>query len=49
MEEVIFVTHNKGKIESAKRQLEQVNFKIFEYEVYASFTEAFKSIVFLQL
>lgn len=33
MEEVIFVTHNKGKIESAKRQLEQVNFKIFEYEL----------------
>lgn len=33
MEDVIFVTHNKGKIESAKRQLEEVNFKIFEYEL----------------
>lgn len=33
MEEVIFVTHNKGKIESAKKQLEEVNFKIYEYEL----------------
>lgn len=33
MEDVILVTHNKGKIESAKRQLEEVNFKIFEYEL----------------
>lgn len=33
MEEVIFVTHNKGKITSAKKQLEEVNFKIYEYEL----------------
>lgn len=33
MDEVIFVTHNKGKIESAKKQLEEVNFKIYEYEL----------------
>ena len=33
MEEVIFVTHNKGKIASAKNQLKNVNFKIFEYEL----------------
>ncbi len=33
MEEVIFVTHNKGKIASAKKQLEEVNFKIYEYEL----------------
>ena len=33
MEEVIFVTHNKGKIASAKKQLKNVNFKIFEYEL----------------
>lgn len=33
MKEVIFVTHNKGKIASAKKQLEEVNFKIYEYEL----------------
>lgn len=33
MDEVIFVTHNKGKIASAKKQLKNVNFKIFEYEL----------------
>ena len=33
MEEVVFVTHNKGKIESAKKQLEEVEFKIYEYEL----------------
>ena len=32
MEEIIFVTHNKGKIVSAQKQLENVKFKIFEYE-----------------
>ena len=32
MEGVIFVTHNKGKIASAKKQLEEIDFKIFEYE-----------------
>ena len=31
MEEVVFVTHNKGKIESAKKQLEEIDFQIFEY------------------
>lgn len=33
MEEIVFVTHNKGKIESAKKQLNGVNFKIYEYEL----------------
>lgn len=33
MEEVIFVTHNKGKIQSAKKHLKEVNFKIYEYEL----------------
>jgi XTP/dITP diphosphohydrolase len=33
MEEIIFVTHNKGKIESAKKQLENINFKAYEYEL----------------
>lgn len=33
MEEIIFVTHNVGKIESAKRDLKEVNFKIYEYEL----------------
>ena len=33
MEEIIFVTHNKGKIESAKKQLKGVNFKIYEYDL----------------
>ena len=33
MEEVVFVTHNKGKIASAKKNLKDVNFKVFEYEL----------------
>ncbi|MDO4283463.1 MAG: non-canonical purine NTP pyrophosphatase [Clostridia bacterium] len=33
MEEIIFVTHNKGKIASAKKFLKDVNFQIFEYEL----------------
>ena len=33
MNEVVFVTHNKGKIESAKRNLKEVDFKIYEYEL----------------
>lgn len=33
MKEIIFVTHNKGKIASANKFLKDVNFKIFEYEL----------------
>ena len=33
MEEIIFVTHNKGKIASAQNYLKGVNFKTFEYEL----------------
>ena len=33
MEEVIFVTHNKGKIASAKKRLKEIDFKVFEYEL----------------
>ena len=33
MQEVIFVTHNKGKIASAKKQLKDVDFKVFEYDL----------------
>ena len=33
MNEIVFVTHNQGKIASASKQLEGVNFKVFEYEL----------------
>lgn len=33
MEEIVFVTHNKGKIETAKKHLKNVNFKVFEYDL----------------
>jgi XTP/dITP diphosphohydrolase len=33
MEEIVFVTHNKGKIAFAKECLKDVNFKVFEYEL----------------
>ncbi len=33
MKEIVFVTHNKGKIASAKRNLKDINFSIFEYEL----------------
>lgn len=33
MKEIVFVTHNKGKIASATNALKNVNFKILEYEL----------------
>ena len=33
MSEIVFVTHNKGKIASASKQLNGVNFKVFEYDL----------------
>ena len=33
MNEVVFVTHNKGKIAFANKQLDGVNFKVFEYDL----------------
>ena len=33
MNEIVFVTHNKGKIASANKQMKGVNFKVFEYEL----------------
>lgn len=33
MKEVVFVTHNKGKIASANKRLKDVDFKIYEYEL----------------
>ena len=33
MKEIIFVKHNKGKIESAKREMKDINFKTYEYEL----------------
>ena len=33
MDEIVFVTHNKGKIASANKRLDGVNFKVFEYEL----------------
>lgn len=33
MEEIVFVTHNKGKIVSAKKNLKDVNITIYDYEL----------------
>ena len=33
MEEIIFVTHNKGKIAAAEKQFKNVNFKVYEYDL----------------
>ncbi len=33
MKEIVFVTHNKGKIETAKRLLDGIDVKIFEYDL----------------
>lgn len=33
MDEIVFVTHNKGKIASAKKQLQGVKFTIYRYEL----------------
>ena len=33
MKEIVFVTHNKGKIATAKRLLKGIDVKIFEYDL----------------
>ena len=33
MEKIIFVTHNKGKVATAKEKLKEVNFMIYDYEL----------------
>ncbi len=33
MNEIIFVTHNKGKIATAKKQLQEIDFKVFKYDL----------------
>ena len=33
MEKIIFVTHNKGKVATAKEKLKEVNFQTFDYEL----------------
>lgn len=33
MEEIVFVTHNKGKIAAAKKHFKNVNFKVYEHDL----------------
>lgn len=33
MNEIVFVTHNKGKIAEANRKLKDINFEVFEYDL----------------
>ncbi|MBO5179829.1 MAG: hypothetical protein J6B87_05750, partial [Clostridia bacterium] len=33
MDEIVFVTHNKGKIATAQEALKDVNFTVFEYDL----------------
>lgn len=33
MEQIVFVTHNKGKIAAAKRNMQEVDFVVYEYEL----------------
>lgn len=33
MNEIVFVTHNEGKILSANKRMKGVNFTVFEYEL----------------
>lgn len=33
MDQIVFVTHNKGKIAAAKRNMENVDFVVYEYEL----------------
>ena len=33
MKKIVFVTHNRGKIASANKQIKGVSFKVFEYEL----------------
>lgn len=44
MEEIIFVTHNKGKVASANRDCKNINFKVFDYEVDEPRSESLQEI-----
>ncbi len=44
MNEIVFVTHNKGKIASAQKYLENVEFKVFEYDLDEPRSEDIKYI-----
>ena len=33
MDKIVFVTHNKGKVETAKEKLKDVNFVTYDYEL----------------
>ena len=44
MDKIVYVTHNKGKIESAKRALSNVDFEIFEYDLEEIRSDCVKEI-----
>ncbi len=44
MKEIVFVTQNKGKVESAKEKLKNVDLKIFEYDLEEPRSEDIKYI-----
>lgn len=45
MEEIVFVTHNKGKIAAAERQFKNINFKVYEYELEEPRSDDVKFII----
>ena len=45
MEEIVFVTHNKGKIKSAERYLKNINFTTYNYELDEPRSDDVKEIV----
>lgn len=44
MEEIVFVTHNPGKIEFAKKEFSEINWKLYEYELDEPRSEDIKYI-----
>lgn len=44
MEEIVFVTHNKGKVASANRDCKNIKFKVFDYEVDEPRSESLQEI-----
>ena len=45
MDEIVFVTHNKGKIASAQRYFDNLRFRIYEYELEEPRSDDIQEIV----
>ena len=45
MEEIVFVTYNKGKVKSAERYFDNIKFSIYDFELEESRSNNIKEII----